>query len=106
MRACHCLLFVVEFFLRGLNRFRCDLASGETRLFFSANGTFPCQPGVERREQGERRATQGYGARQSPKAPTGRPESEGTVFTPKYAVYQWKITLDNDQNVPVHGLWP
>ena len=43
-----------------LNRLRRDLARDETRLFFSANGTFLCQPRVQRREGNERRETLGY----------------------------------------------
>ena len=46
-------------FTSEVSRLRRDLTRDETRLFFSANGTFLCQPRVERREGNERRATLG-----------------------------------------------
>jgi len=60
--------------------FATALTSGETRLFLSANGTFPCQPGVERREPGERRATPGTRPAKAQKPQRGGP-NQGALFS-------------------------
>ena len=88
-----------ECFQREPNRLRRDLPHDEARLFFSANGTVRCQPGVERREGTERRATLGILPPKAQKAPTGRPESGRAVFNPKHTVHQWTITLANDWDI-------
>ena len=67
---------------------------------FRAEGTVLCQPGVERREWNERRATLGWRSGQDDKAPTGRPnECDGaTVSRNRRAVRQCRLLCTGFQS--------